>query len=88
MWPTSERCPSWPKERDWKSRTCGNVGRGFESTSPLALTRLEESDQIRELLLRELLAEVARHDPLLVALCDLRIWVDDRLFDERCLPAL
>ena len=27
----SERCPSWPKERDWKSRTCGNVGRGFES---------------------------------------------------------
>ena len=26
-----ERCPSWPKERDWKSRTCGNVGRGFES---------------------------------------------------------
>ena len=21
----------WPKERDWKSRTCRKVGRGFES---------------------------------------------------------
>ena len=26
-----ERCPSWPKERDWKSRTCRKAGRGFES---------------------------------------------------------
>src|SRR5262249_55191282 len=29
--PSPERCPSWPKERDWKSRTCRKVGRGFES---------------------------------------------------------
>src|SRR5512133_1937401 len=28
----------WPKERDWKSRTCRKVGRGFESL-PLRLQR-------------------------------------------------
>ena len=32
----TERCPSWPKERDWKSRTCRKAGRGFESR-PLRL---------------------------------------------------
>jgi hypothetical protein len=28
----------WPKERDWKSRTCRKVGRGFKSR-PLRLVR-------------------------------------------------
>src|SRR5215208_2457513 len=32
----AERCPSWPKERDWKSRTRRKLGRGFESR-PLRL---------------------------------------------------
>ena len=34
----AERCPSWPKERDWKSRTRRKLGRGFESR-PLRLNR-------------------------------------------------
>ena len=57
MWPTSERCPSWPKERDWKSRPCGNVGCRLESR-PLASLTLRESDQIRDLLRREVLPVV------------------------------
>src|SRR5919201_4801789 len=35
----AERCPSWPKERDWKSRTRRKLGRGFESR-PLRLDAL------------------------------------------------
>jgi hypothetical protein len=32
----------WPKERDWKSRTCRKVGRGFKSR-PLRLIRCAPS---------------------------------------------
>ena len=63
----AERCPSWPKERDWKSRTRRKLGRGFESR-PLRLSVLavyglfEEGDKAGELLVVELVRVDGRHD--------------------------
>ena len=86
----AERCPSWPKERDWKSRTRRKLGRGFESR-PLRLSAFrrlargrvrEIRDQIRELLVVELVAVRLRHDARREAVGDLGVGVDDRLANE------
>jgi hypothetical protein len=64
MWrPRAERCPSWPKERDWKSRTRRKLGRGFESRPlrlPSSLGLDDEGGDVLNLLLAQPAAE-GRH---------------------------